>query len=198
MRNVGNDLEEVVLHHQNAPFGNKSFQVGMRDHLNFQLTCAGILEEGEHRNTSSSYSSLISTLVPLLIISVPLFLAFLFLRVKLRRVYAPRTFIETLHEEEKTPKLEKNGFMNWMPEFWRRPNEEILDHQNLDGYLFIRFMKTITLISFAGLCFTVPLMIINYMGGGKKTELASLTLSNVKKPILYYFHCLISVVFFGK
>ncbi|PVH67859.1 DUF221-domain-containing protein, partial [Cadophora sp. DSE1049] len=138
-----------------------------------------------------------ATLVLLLIISVPLLLTFLFLRVKLRRVYAPRTFIKTLRDEEKTPKLEKTGFVDWMPEFWRRPDDELLDHQNLDGYLFIRFLWLITSISFVGLCCTLPVLIINYMGGGKKSELASLTVSNVAKPKWYYWHCLIASIFFG-
>lgn len=162
------------------------------------LMFAGPLEEGEHRNTSSSYTTLLTTLVPLLIISVPLLLTFLLLRVKLRRVYAPRTFIEILHDEEKTPKLEKMGFVNWMPEFWRRSDEELLNHQNLDGYLFVRFLRFITFISFVGFCLTLPVMIINYMGGGEKSELASLTLSNVASPSWYYWHFLAATVFFGK
>lgn len=171
---------------------------GVRTHLTQKLIFADTLEEGEHRNTSSSYETLLATLIPLLIISVPLLLTFLLLRIKLRRVYAPRTFIETLHDEEKTPKLEKTGFVNWMPEFWRHPDEELLDHQNLDGYLFIRFLRSITFISFIGVCLTLPVMIINYMGGGKKSELASLTLSNVAKPNWYYWHWLTASVFFGK
>ena len=188
----------VVLRYQNGTFGISSWALPSNERLAFQLILPGILEEGDARNASSSYASLISTLVPLLVISGPLLLTFLYLRVKLRRVYAPRTFIETLHDEEKTPKLEKNGFVNWMPEFWRRPDEEILDHQNLDGYLFVQFMKTITFISFVGLCLTIPLLIIDYTGGGEKTELASLTISNVKDPMMFYFHCLIAIVFFGK
>lgn len=129
---------------------------------------------------------------------MPLLLTFLYLRVKLRRVYAPRTFLGTLHDEEKTPKLEKKGFVDWMPDFWRQPDEQILDHQNLDGYLFIRFMRTIALVSSVGFCLTVPLLIINYVGDGKKSELASLTLSNVTNPDTYYFHWLIASAFFGE
>lgn len=42
---------------------------------------------------------LISTIVPLLIISIPMILAFLYLRQKQHRVYAPRTFLDVLKEE---------------------------------------------------------------------------------------------------
>jgi hypothetical protein len=156
------------------------------------------LGERERRNTSSSYLSLLSILLPLLVISIALFLAFLYLRVKLRRVYAPRTFLETLPDEEKTPRLEKTGFLNWIPEFWNLPDDEILNHQNMDGYLFIRFLKTVTLVCSIGFCLTLPVMILNYKGGGEKTELASLTISNIDDPTWYYFHCLIALVFFGK
>jgi hypothetical protein len=58
-----------------------------------------MLAEGENRETSSSYQALTSTLVPLLLISIPMVLAFLYLRTKQPRVYAPRTFLDVLHEE---------------------------------------------------------------------------------------------------
>jgi hypothetical protein len=128
---------------------------------------------------------------------VPLLLAFLFLRVKLPRIYSPRNFIETLRDEEKTPKLEEDGFVSWIPQFWKLPDQQILETQGLDNYLFLRFMRTITLICFLGTCLTVPLMFINAMGGNKKKGLTRLTLSNVKESTAYYFHALIAVVFFG-
>ena len=59
----------------------------------------GIQEEGEHRGGSSSVSKLMATVVPLLIVSIPLVLAFLYLRQKQHRIYAPRTFLDVLKDE---------------------------------------------------------------------------------------------------
>lgn len=179
-------------------YGESPFEISPRLSRWLMLTpTSDILEEGQHRNTSASYKTLLSTLLPLLVISIPLLLVFLYLRVKLRRVYAPRTFIDVLHDEEKTPKLDGDGYLDWMPEFWRRPDKELLDQQNLDGYLFVRFMKMISIISFVGACMTLPLLVLNYNGKGHGKDLARLTLSNVTDASLYYWHCLVACLLFG-
>lgn len=47
----------------------------------------------------SSYSKLLGTVLPLLLVSIPMVLAFLYLRRFQNRVYAPRTFIDVLDEQ---------------------------------------------------------------------------------------------------
>lgn len=54
---------------------------------------------GSHRGGSSSISALVSTLVPCIVVAGLLVGAFLILRVKLKRVYAPRTFHDALQDE---------------------------------------------------------------------------------------------------
>lgn len=61
-----------------------------------------LLQEGENRGGSSGVNKLISTIVPLLIISIPIVLAFFFLRNKHNRVYAPRSFLDVLKDESVT------------------------------------------------------------------------------------------------
>ena len=56
-------------------------------------------QEGENRGGSSGYYKLGATVVPLLLIAIPMVLAFLYLRQKQHRVYAPRTFLGTLKDE---------------------------------------------------------------------------------------------------
>ena len=65
----------------------------------FLIFVVDILEEGEHRGQSSSVSKLIYTVVPLLFVSIPMVLAFLYLRQRQHRVYAPRTFLDVLKDE---------------------------------------------------------------------------------------------------
>ncbi|CAD0113523.1 unnamed protein product [Aureobasidium uvarum] len=59
----------------------------------------GIMGEGDNRGGSSSYNKLIFTVVPLLVVAIPLVLAFLYLRQRQHRIYAPRTFLNTLEDE---------------------------------------------------------------------------------------------------
>jgi hypothetical protein len=64
-----------------------------------------IQEEGEHRGGSSSTYKLIYTVVPLLIIAIPMVLAFLYLRSRQPRIYAPRTFLDVLKDEQVNPAI---------------------------------------------------------------------------------------------
>lgn len=59
----------------------------------------GVLEEGENRGGSSGITKLMSTIIPLLIISIPIVIAFFYLRNKQHRVYAPRSFLDVLKDE---------------------------------------------------------------------------------------------------
>ncbi|KAK5020512.1 phosphate metabolism protein 7 [Cryomyces antarcticus] len=157
----------------------------------------GILKEGEHRGGSSSFSTLLATLIPLLLISIPLVIAFLCLRQRVDRVYAPRTFLGVLHDEEKTPKP-AFGMFNWFSQFRKLPDEFLLIHQSLDSYLFIRFFRVITRICFVGTCITWAVLIyVNGTGGGGESELGRVTISNVTDPSRYYWHALVAWIFVG-
>ena len=99
---------------------------------------------------------------------------------------------------EKTPKP-AFGMFNWISAFRRLSDEDALNQQSLDSYLFIRFFKMITLICLVGTCITwVTLLPVNYMGGGGKTELSSLMLSNVNDPQKYYWHAGAAWMFLGE
>lgn len=57
-------------------------------------------QQGRHRSAgSNSISGLLSTLIPVLIVSVVLFGVFLLLRRSQRRLYAPRTYLGTLRDQ---------------------------------------------------------------------------------------------------
>lgn len=55
--------------------------------------------QGKARDTSNSLSSMVSTLIPALILAGAFLLLFLILRRSQRRIYAPRTYLGTLREE---------------------------------------------------------------------------------------------------
>ncbi|TIA19856.1 DUF221-domain-containing protein [Aureobasidium pullulans] len=148
----------------------------------------GALGEGDNRGGSSSYNKLIYTVVPLLVIAIPLVLAFLYLRQKQHRIYAPRTFLNTLEDAEKTPKP-AYGMFNWISAFVKLPDQFVLNHQTLDNYLFIRYFRMLTYICLVGTIITwVFLLRVNYNGGGGQSELDMFTFSNVSDPNKIYWH----------
>jgi hypothetical protein len=55
-------------------------------------------QAGSHRGGSSSLSAMVSTLVPSAVVAGLLFGAFLILRAKQKRLYAPRTYHDKLLE----------------------------------------------------------------------------------------------------
>jgi hypothetical protein len=102
-----------------------------------------------------SWSKLYSTFVPIFLVSLVYVLIFLYLRKSNRRWYAPRTYLGTLREEERSAAL-PNGWFNWIGPFWKIPDTYALQHQSLDAYLFLRFLRMTVVIMFVGALITMP------------------------------------------
>lgn len=102
-----------------------------------------------------------------------------------------------LLSSERTPAL-PTGWLNWCADFWSLPDSNVLRNSSLDGYLFLRFLKLMSLICFAGCIITWPILFpINITGGAGNSELDMLSFSNVVDPTRYYAHTFVSWVFFG-
>jgi hypothetical protein len=114
-------------------------------------------QAGANRDKSNSLSSLVSTLVPTLLLAIVFVLLFFIFRGKFRRVYAPRTYVDSIGDQRKTP-APSPGFFGWIKDFKNIKDVYILDHQSIDGYLFVRYFKLIVVISFLGCLITWPVL----------------------------------------
>lgn len=137
---------------------------------------------GEARDAApeaSSLSGMVATLAVTLPTVVFFLLFFLIFRRSQRRFYAPRTYLGSLREQERTPDL-PNGLFNWLGAFWKLPDVYALKHQSLDSYLFLRFLRLCATICLVALLVTWPVLFaINATGGGKATQLDILSYSNI-------------------
>jgi hypothetical protein len=78
------------------------------------------------------------------------------------------------------------------------PDDYVLNHQSLDQYLYLRFLKMITIMSAAGCCITWPLLFpVNASGGGRQTGMDVLSISNIKNPNRFYAHTIAAWAFLG-
>lgn len=94
-----------------------------------------------------------------------------------------------------------SGIFNWIGKFISIPDTYVLNHQSLDAYLLLRYLKIATVICFVGCLITWPVLFpINITGGGIGKELNLLTMSNVTKENKnrLYAHTFIAWIFFGK
>lgn len=155
----------------------------------------------DEKNQPPSLSGMISTLVPVLIVAGVYFAIFLILRRSKRRFYAPRTYLGSLREFERSPDL-PSGWFSWIGAFWKIPDAYALQHQSLDAYLFIRYLRVLTAVCFASLCITWPVLFpINATGGNGAKELEILSYSNINiagsgKHKLFA-HCFIAWIVYG-
>jgi hypothetical protein len=103
-------------------------------------------------------------------------------------------------DSERTPEL-PNGLFNWFGSFWKIPDIYALQHQSLDAYLFLRYLRITVTICFVGCCITWPILFpVNATGGGGQQQLDILSYSNINKDtngMRYYAHVFVSWIFFG-
>ncbi len=93
-----------------------------------------------------------------------------------------------------------SGLFNWLGAFNQIPDSYVLNHQSLDGYLLLRFLKIATVICFVGCLITWPILFpVNATGGGGQNQLNLLSFSNVTgNKYRYLAHTFIAWIFICK
>jgi calcium permeable stress-gated cation channel len=92
---------------------------------------------------------------------------------------------------------------NWFSKFWKIPDIHALQHQSLDAYLYLRYMRMTVVITFVGCCITWPILFpVNITGGNGRIELNMLTFSNVNNSTdagkyRYFAHVFAGWLFYG-
>ncbi|KAI1385784.1 DUF221-domain-containing protein [Hypoxylon trugodes] len=146
---------------------------------------------------SASLAAVISAFVPTWVTGLIFVAIFIVVRRWYPNIYAPRTFIGSVSEKDRTPSASRSYF-NWVHTMRKVPDKFILHHQSLDAYLYLRFLRTTIFICFVGCCLTWPiLMPVNATGGGSSTELDKIGIGNVKRRTHLYAHSILAWVFFG-
>ncbi|CAK7222553.1 phosphate metabolism protein 7 [Sporothrix bragantina] len=152
-------------------------------------------------SSSSSLQGLYLTLAPVAVVSGVYFLIFLILRRSQRRWYAPRTYLGSIKADQRSPEL-PGGFLNWFKTYFKLPDIYALQHQSLDAYLFLRFLRMTVIITFVGCCITWPILFpVNATGGGGETQLDILSYANIdsstfQKRYRYFAPLFVSWVFY--
>jgi hypothetical protein len=73
-----------------------------------------------------------------------------------------------------------------------------LQHQSLDSYLFLRFLKIAVITCLVGCVITMPVLFpINITGGGGSKQLDLLSMSNVENSWKFFAHAGVCWIFFG-
>ncbi|KAI2621344.1 DUF221-domain-containing protein [Xylaria nigripes] len=145
----------------------------------------------------ASFAALISALVPTSTTGLMLLGVFILVRRRFHILYAPRSILGTVEERDRTP-LPSKGFLNWLIATREFPDEFLLQHESLDAYLYLRFLRMIIFICVVGCVLTWPiLMPVNFTGGGSSTELDRLSISNIEKTDYLYAHAMMACIFLG-
>ncbi|CAK7198499.1 hypothetical protein SEUCBS139899_001160 [Sporothrix eucalyptigena] len=147
---------------------------------------------------SSSASSLGSTFLPVLVYSGACLTVFIIFRRKCQRVYAPRTLANIRrYPLVPIPPLPATWF-TWVKDFWNVDQAFILNNTSLDGFFFLRYLRVLATICFAGCVIAWPVLLtVNATGGNKLSQLDLLTIGDVASPIKFYAHVAIAWIFFG-
>ncbi|KAK4553028.1 hypothetical protein LTR86_009952 [Recurvomyces mirabilis] len=156
-----------------------------------------IQDGGNHRDSgSTSGGAILATFIPTFTTAVIYLAIFIGIRNTYRKFYAPRTFLGTVPEKDRTPQERASGG-HWFRDFRQLPDRFVLQHNSLDAYLYLRFLKIIIFICLVGSCMTWPILFpIHAMGGGDSTQLDKLTIGNVTKPSYFWAHFVVGTGFF--
>ncbi|OHF00952.1 hypothetical protein CORC01_03780 [Colletotrichum orchidophilum] len=161
-------------------------------------TGGGTVSKLKLGSDSSSLMSLVSTFIPVLIYTIVCLLIFWTLRRRSLRVYSPRTILRDFFSHEQSVPLPK-GWLDWVKPFWTVPDTDILNRSSLDAFLFLRYLRILTMICFVGICITWPtLMTIHACGTGGLSQLDRITIGNVQNSKILYAHAVIAWAFFGR
>jgi len=152
---------------------------------------------GGHRKSGSiSGGAILAVFIPTLVTAIIYVAIFVSIRNSNRKIYAPRTFLGTVAEKDRTPASRPRGG-HWFHDFRILSNRFILQHNSLDAALYLRFLRFAIYICLFGVALTWPILLpINATGGGDAEQLDKLSFSNVAKNGHIWAHVVVAWGFF--
>ncbi|AGO12621.1 AaceriAER282Wp [[Ashbya] aceris (nom. inval.)] len=125
-------------------------------------------------------------------------IAFTLLRLRLKRIYQPKSSFRLINDEKKPDPLPV-GPWQWFVPLLKSSHNLIIQQAGLDGYFFIRYLYVFAAYSFVSSVWILPLLMpVNVQGGEQKDTLNRLSLSNLgsRQSSYMYAHVVVSLVYF--
>ena len=145
---------------------------------------------------STSGAQILAAFIPTFVTAVIYLAIFVAIRNFYRKIYAPRTFLGPVPEKDRTPSSRSEG-TSWFHDFRTLSDRFVLQHNALDAYLYLRFLRFIVLVCFLGCCITWPILLpVNATGGGTASQLDRISFSNIAKNNHLWAHVVVAWVFF--
>lgn len=149
--------------------------------------------------SSTSFAAILGAFIPTFTIACIYLAVFLAIRNSFRKVYAPRTFLGTIPEKHRTPATTTSTSegTSWISDFRNLSDVFVFQHNSLDAYFYLRFLKFIIVVCLGGVCLTWPVLFpVNATGGGGKEQLDRFSFSNIAKNKNIWAHVVVAWVFF--
>lgn len=152
---------------------------------------------GGHRSDkSTSGAAILAAFIPTFLVALLYVAIFTGIRNRFRKFYAPRTFLGTVAEKHRTPATKSTG-ARWFHDFRTISDDFVLQHNSLDAYLYLRFLKFIIAICLVGSLLTWPILFpVNATGGGTASQLDKISFSNIAKNNHLWAHTVVALIFF--
>ncbi|GMM29536.1 Phm7 protein [Martiniozyma asiatica (nom. inval.)] len=148
-------------------------------------------------STGSSTSAFVTTLIFNLIIFTIFVLVFVSLRNKYINVYRPRTISKTL-PGHLVPEAPSKSPFNWFFELIKKQDSFIVQHVGVDGYFFLRYLRTFAIVGCLGGVVLWPILFaVNATGGGNQTGFNIISYANNAHRWRTFAHLFCSWYFFG-
>lgn len=121
---------------------------------------------------------------------------FLLFRIKLKRIYEPKSSYQLINEEKKPEPLPA-GIWQWVMPLLRKSDNFVIQQAGLDGYFFLRYIFIISAYSAISIIYIFPILLaVNATGNGDETGLNQLAYQNVTDHNRYYAHVFLSWAYY--
>lgn len=144
----------------------------------------------------TSTQQLVTAIVSNLAIFGVFMTIFLVLRLKLKRMYEPKSSFDLINDEKKPEPLPR-GLWQWFIPLLKKSDNFILQQAGLDGYFFLRYLFIICAYCLLSMAYIFPILFsVNASNGNHQDGVDQLAFQNVKHPGRYYAHIFCGWVFY--
>lgn len=150
----------------------------------------------EAKSQGTSTSQVLTAIVSNSVIFGVFMVIFLVLRLKLKRMYQPKSSFNLINDEKK-PEALPQGLWQWLFPLLKKSDNFVIQQAGLDGYFFLRYLFLICAYCVVSMVYMYPILFaVNASNGNQQKGMDQLAFQNVKHPKRYYAHVFCSWLFY--